>query len=271
MSVFLLFLLALSSGILSTGFWVRGEDLGRGYFQTNALILLGLLGLALAVAAWAPIQPFGPRQGFGFGLLVLAFLLAFLYYGAIWRERWTAALLPAAAALLTSAAVLLLAGTNLIPAPTPLPYRPWLIAFSLLTTAFVLGWSLVTMLLGHWYLVVPRLSFRYLTVYCRVLLAAVVIRALSTALSLAAAASVDPFTLPHPWQMLVGLGGQGMFFWFRVLWGIVIPLLLAWMALHCAHNRSNQSATGILYVLLVGTFIGEITALYLTVTTGVPV
>ena len=43
------------------------------------------------------------------------------------------------------------------------------------------------------------------------------------------------------------------------------------MALHCARNRSNQSATGILYVLLVGSFIGEITALYLAVTTGVPV
>jgi hypothetical protein len=77
--------------------------------------------------------------------------------------------------------------------------------------------------------------------------------------------------LPHPWYLLVDLGGQGMFFWFRLLWGLVIPLLLAYMALHCARNRSNQSATGILYVLLVGSFIGEITALYITVTTGVPV
>jgi len=266
-----LFLLALSSGILSTGFWVRGEDLGRGYFQTNALILLGLLGLAVVVVGWAPIQPFGHRTGLGYALLGLGFLLAFLYYGAIWRERWTPALVPAGLALIAIVAVLLLTGANLVPAPTPLPHRSWLIVVDLLSTAFILGWSLVTMLLGHWYLVVPKLSFRYLTVYCRVLVVAVIVRSLSTALSLVAAASVDPFILPHPWQMLVSLSGQGMFFWFRVLWGLVIPLLLAWMALHCARNRSNQSATGILYVLLVGTFIGEITALYLTVTTGVPV
>jgi hypothetical protein len=71
--------------------------------------------------------------------------------------------------------------------------------------------------------------------------------------------------------MVVGIEGQGIFFWFRILWGLAIPLALAVMSLHCARHRSNQSATGILYVLVVGTLIGEITAFYLTVTTGVPV
>ena len=50
-----------------------------------------------------------------------------------------------------------------------------------------------------------------------------------------------------------------------------MPLALAVMSLHCARNRSNESATGILYVLVVGSLIGEITALYLTLSTGVPV
>jgi hypothetical protein len=98
----------------------------------------------------------------------------------------------------------------------------------------------------------------------------VILRVALVGLSLLATWAVDPFVLPHPRSLLLDLGGQGMFFWFRVLWGLVIPLLLALMALHCARNHSNQSATGILYVLLVGSFIGEITALYLAVTTGVP-
>jgi hypothetical protein len=85
------------------------------------------------------------------------------------------------------------------------------------------------------------------------------------------AASVHELIEPHPLRVLVSFGGQGIFFWFRVLWGLAIPLLLALMALHCARQRSNQSATGILYVLVVGTFIGEITGYYLAVTTGVPV
>jgi hypothetical protein len=88
--------------------------------------------------------------------------------------------------------------------------------------------------------------------------------------SLAIAATLAEGPRPLPLAVLTGLGGQGMFFWFRVLWGLAVPLSLAVMALHCARQRSNQSATGILYVLVVGTFIGEITGYYLTITTGVP-
>jgi hypothetical protein len=127
------------------------------------------------------------------------------------------------------------------------------------------------MLLGHWYLVAPRLTFRHLVVFCRVLLAIAAVRLLAVLASLAVAAGVDERVDPHPLHLLAGFAGQGIFFWFRLLWGLAVPLLLAAMALHCARQRSNQSATGILYVLVVGTFIGEITGYFLTVTTGVPV
>lgn len=271
MSVFILFMLALSTGTLSTVFWVPEEDLGRGYFQLNALIILSLLALTLVVVLLHPIEPFTLHPRAGTLLISVACGMAFVYYAAIWRERWKASHIPAAVALVATTAALLLSGFSLVSARTPLPYREVLLALALVSSALILGWSLVTMLLGHWYLIVPRLSFRYLTTYCQVLLAVVLLRCLAVALSLAAAYSVDPFVLPHPWNLLVALGGQGMFFWFRVLWGLAIPLLLALMSLHCARNRSNQSATGILYVLLVGSFIGEITAFYLMVTTGVPV
>jgi hypothetical protein len=65
MSVFFLFLLATSFGCVSTLFWVPEEDMGRGYFQMNALIVLGLLGLAVAVLVLYPFQPFGTRATAG--------------------------------------------------------------------------------------------------------------------------------------------------------------------------------------------------------------
>jgi hypothetical protein len=271
LSVFILFMLALSAGAMSTLFWVPEEDLGRGYFQLNALIILSLLALTLVVVILHPVEPFGLHPKAGRGILAVALAMGFLYYGAVWRERWNTSHLPAALALIATTAALLLSGLSMVEARTPLPYRHALLVLSLLSSALVLGWSLITMLLGHWYLIVPKLSFRHLIVFCRVLVAVVLLRCVSVALSLAVAASVDPFVLPHPWSLLLTLSGQGMFFWFRVLWGLAIPLLLATMALHCARNRSNQSATGILYVLLVGSLIGEITALYLTLSTGVPI
>ena len=165
-----------------------------------------------------------------------------------------------------------MAGVHLAEAATTtLPYHRPLLLLSLLSSALILGWSLVTMLLGHWYLIAPRLTFRHLVVFCSVLLAVVLVRPLAVAGSLAAAASVEPLVEPHPWRLLVGFEGEGIFFWFRLFWGLAIPLLLAFMSLHCARHRSNQSATGILYVLVVGCFVGEITAYYLILTTGVPV
>jgi len=271
MSVFFLFLLGLTLGILTTLFWIPEKDLGRGYFQLNALIVLALLSLAVAVDRLHPMEPFGSHGKQGLLALGTALVSAFGYYAAVWREQWRWARLPAGIAVIATTVVLVLSGSALTIARTPLPHRPVLLNLSLVSCALLLGWSLVNMLLGHWYLISPKLTFRYLIAFCRALVALVLLRWLAVGVTLATALSVDSMIEPHPWRLLVDFGGQGMFFWFRLVWGLAVPLLLAFMALHCARNRSNQSATGILYVLVMGTFIGEITALYLTLTTGVPV
>ena len=274
MGVFFLFLLALAAGSLTTLYWIPEDDLGRGYYQTNALVILGLLGLAACVFWLHPFAPFGAGASagrFGGGALLLGLAGAFLYYAAIWRERWLLSRWAATASLAGVASALILAGTSLTRELTPLPHREVLLWAALVTSALLLGWSLITMLLGHWYLVSPRLTFRHLTLFCWVLVAVVGVRVLTVGASVASAATVDALVEPHPLRILTGFSGQGMFFWFRVLWGLGIPLVLAILSLHCARQRSNQSATGILYVVVVGSLIGEITALYVTLTTGVPI
>ncbi len=271
MGVFFLFLLALAIGSLSTLHWIPEDDLGRGYFVTNALIILVLLALAVTVQQMPGFAPFGGRGPLGSGLLWIALGAAFLYYGAVWKERWRAGRWAAALALAAALPAILLAGRGLMRGEAALPYREPLLMITLVASALLLGWSLVTMLLGHWYLVAPRLTFRYLVVFCQVLLGLVIARLLLVGGTLWAAASVGELVEPHPWRLVVGFEGEGAFFWFRVLWGLAMPLLLALMSLHCARRRSNQSATGILYVLVVGALVGETTALYITLVTGVPV
>lgn len=271
MTVFFLFLLALTVGCLTTQFWVPGADFGRGYFQLNALVVLGFLGLAMAVWIFYPLEPFGHLAELGSVSMLVAVVAVLVYYGTIWREAWAASHWPAAMALVAASIAFLTAGHALVSSPTPLPHRDLLLTVNLVTSALLLGWSLMTMLLGHWYLVVPGLRFKHLVMFCQVLLGVVLARILAVALSLVLAASVDPLVEPHPLRILVGLSGHGMFFWFRLMWGLAIPLLLAFMSLSCARQRANQSATGILYVLVMGSLIGEITALYLTLITGVPV
>ncbi len=271
MTVFFLFLLALAAGTLSTLFWIPEDDLGRGYFQMNALIVLGLLGLAAALLLLHPVRPFGAWKEAGGIAVATALLASLLYWAGVWRQRWRAARAAALAALTGAGAALLLAGGNLGVRSAPWTAAGPLEIAALLSSTLLLGWALVTMLLGHWYLVSPRLSFRHLVVFCRVLLAVVLARALVVGWSLLAAWRAPAGIEPHPWRLLAGFEGQGMLLWFRLLWGLAIPLALALMALACARRRSNQSATGILYVLVVGALIGEITAYNLTATTGMPI
>lgn len=271
MSVLFLFLLGLSLGIESTMFWIPERNLGRGYFQLNSLISLGLLGIATTVMAAGGLAPWGDVPEVTRIALYLALTGGFLYYAALWVERWRLARAFMVPALAANLVAYLTAGAWLFSAGGSLPHSGWLLTAALLSGSLLLGWSLVTMLLAHWYLISPKLSFRYLTFFCIVLLAIVVLRILAVGASLGTALAVDPMIEPHPWRLLAQFGGQGVFFWFRLLWGLIMPLALAVMSLHCARNRSNESATGILYVLVVGSLIGEITALYLTLSTGVPV
>ena len=50
----------------------------------------------------------------------------------------------------------------------------------------------------------------------------------------------------------------------RMIAGLVMAMILALMSLSCARRRANQSATGILYVVVVFVLIGETISLYLT-------
>jgi hypothetical protein len=61
-----------------------------------------------------------------------------------------------------------------------------------------------------------------------------------------------------------------MILWLAVRWGIgfIGPLVLAWMAWETARIRSTQSATGILYVVVILCFLGELTSQLLQTRTG---
>lgn len=256
------FLLALAAGTVSTAFWIPERELGRGYFQTNALIVLGLLAILTTLVATATIEPWNAKPTRS--LLYLGFGASFVVYAAVWRQHWEVARWASVAGLAALAVALWRVDLNprFAFVPEVVPH------LTLLASALILGWSLVTMLLGHWYLVAPKLNFRHLKRFCWVLAALLTARIAISLLAMSAAAAADD---SRGWLALASASGWGMFLWVRVLWGLVGALLLTGMALHCARRGSNQSATGILYVVVVSVWIGEASALFLQAMTGVPV
>jgi hypothetical protein len=123
---------------------------------------------------------------------------------------------------------------------------------------------LLTMNLGHWYLVSRSLPFQLLARGAALFAGLAVARAGL----LAGAVAANP--RPEGLQALLSLDRDALFFLFRVVWGIVGPLALSWFIWRTAEMKSNQAATGLLYVALVFVLIGELLASYLTVATGFP-
>ena len=137
---------------------------------------------------------------------------------------------------------------------------------SVATGALVVGAAMSGMILGHWYLVTPGLPARPLRNMTLVLLAALLLQALLLPVWLITAGAGGG---PDAAALLTGI--YSIPFWLRVLVGIVLPLAVAGMTLHCCRIQSLQSATGLLYVAVALVLAGEIAAKLLLVLAGVPV
>ncbi|HEV3262186.1 MAG TPA: hypothetical protein VG013_35365 [Gemmataceae bacterium] len=140
-----------------------------------------------------------------------------------------------------------------------IPGPAWLLADDLMSAA-VLGVAATAMLTGHSYLIAPTMS---LTPLLRLLAALYVVLVLRLVL---AAAGLWSWTSGHS----LGNLEDDTVLWLPLRWGIgfVAPLVLAWMAREAAKIRSTQSATGILYVVVIFCFLGELTSQLLLRNTG---
>jgi hypothetical protein len=106
-----------------------------------------------------------------------------------------------------------------------------------------IGGVFAAMILGHWYLVTPKLPEAPLILLARVLLAVVALQVVlfwAWVATGAGPADVAPFSaLVGPWALFV---------WLRLIIGLAFPLAICWAAVQTARTRSMESATGLLYI-----------------------
>jgi hypothetical protein len=206
----------------------------------GVLAYLSDTGLPTVGAGPVPIDPAfdEPRR-----LALVAFVvLAVVTTIALARGR--RAVVPAIAGLVAGLAVIVLGALTW--GGSPLGVVP--LAIQLAVLAAATGGVFAAMILGHWYLVTPRLPEAPLVMVSRRLLWIV---ALQMVLFLAwvgfgagpgsaGAGGGGPFSaLVGPWALFV---------WLRLLIGLVFPLIVSWAAVQTARTRSMESATGLLYI-----------------------
>ena len=123
------------------------------------------------------------------------------------------------------------------------PVASLLLLGELATLAIALGGVWASMILGHWYLVTPRLPEAPLVRFARWLAFAVAAQLVLflawTGLGAGPAGSPGFGALVGPWALFV---------WLRLLVGLVFPLVVSWAAIQTARSRSMESATGLLYI-----------------------
>ena len=131
--------------------------------------------------------------------------------------------------------------------------------FFILSSALYLGAITYAMILGHWYLVTPKLSERPLKIALIFTWLLFAPKIVWSGIELAAAGD----------YLEVGtrLGGGYAFNWLMVsmrgLWGYLVIIIMSIFGWKLVAMRSIQSATGIFYAMTIFVFIGEMISCFL--------
>ena len=263
-AVLYLFLAHLGIGIAFTLLLVSKEA-GVKFFRFNAGLAAALLAAALAFrpdpsAVGGGVAHRGAvvALGIALGCLTIYWIIA----GRVWA--WLRPPLATAASLAGGTAVIMhgVAASSTVTCAV-------MTAASTLSSAALLGGACTSMVLGHWYLVIPSLEVRHLQRIVGFHIATLVGRVTIVAIVLALAIGV-PLTTGQSLRRYV-TSVDGIFFWQRMLFGLAAPALLSYLTWETAKIRSTQSATGILYVDFFTVVVGEVLAGYLLLSTGLAV
>jgi hypothetical protein len=248
-----IFWAGLSAGtLLVVGITERLGGTTRGYrlFMAWLMVLFAAILVASDVAlpaeaaASATVEVRRP--------LTFAFAAGSLVYLVASIARWPRSGLAIGAGVIGLSALVVLAaagGSDSVP----------LFAGQLVLAALALGAVNAAMLLGHWYLVTPKLSPAPLRRMMWLLILTLGVQAIAFGIAI----------LNGGTEALEG--GIGALTWLRLGVGIILPIAATILAILASNAASLQAATGLLYIGLALIMAGSIAGASITYLTGVPV
>ena len=242
------FIFRLSFGLAVAMTAVSPRQVTSGYYRNNLYVLLGLNVLA-ALVAWATPE-LSPVRWAAVAAAGVSYVGAVMWLYEKPRAGMAALTLVAAAALAGAWLATPAAGASVDRTSADAASVVCVVLGRLdsLTSGLLLGVTMAAMLLGHWHLNSPGMPLAPLKRLVLLLAAAVLLRALvcGSGLALEVAAVHSLSTSRWLFVALRWLGG---------LVGTGVLALLAWKTLAIPNT---QSATGILYVAVIGVFLGEL-------------
>ena len=249
--VLLHFVVRLAFGLSAAMALTSTSQVTAGFFRVHLWVTLGLN--TFAALAVSNLQM--PDSATGTFALVVVAALASYVGSVVWlyeRRGWGRVLLVSVCALDGIAAFRLaypetsIAGLDLLPLVAN--------ASQVASGSLLLGFAMTAMLLGHWYLNTPSMQLAPLRRLLVCLFALALLRGVSEASGLMAAVT-------HP--VLGNYGTMVALRWLSGILGTLVLTVLAWLTLRIPNT---QSATGILYVVVIFVFLGELSSFWLVAT-----
>lgn len=239
------FLLALAFGTQLLTPVVNTRLTGVGFYKLSTSIVLGSLVLFAGVAYF--MQPGLDRLSlYCIGFLVLSNILTLSFHKD--QKNWWMWTLYVGQVV----SFLILIFHTYFAVPS------WIMFF--FYSSLLLGISNFSMILGHYYLVVPKLSEEPL-IYCLYIFWCVFFLKLMSSLTVLFSAGA-PY-LAEGSQLGDGYTFNWLFISMRYLWGYAAPLVLSLFTFRLCRLRSIQSATGVLYIVEFFVIVGELISIYL--------
>jgi hypothetical protein len=265
-SLFFFLFSQLGVGMLLTLLFISPRRIGNGFFKFASLTAGILMGVTLAFDFIFP-SPF--RVGYGPQILLLiSIILTILYNRVVNLDKFSAALGLLICATATGLISIVWDSLSFTRLQQVLGVEHWILAVNHLAATLLLGSVLLTMVFGHWYLVIPKLSIDHLMKLTKVLMGAILLRMVTVIVTFAVVGMEPSLSLGSvlPKLML----SEGFFFWPRLLFGIFAPIVLAVMIHSTVKIRHTQSATGLLYVAVVALLFGEFFSKFLLFAVRLP-
>ncbi len=248
MGLLIQFLLRLTFGLAAGMAITSPQKIASGYYRNHLYVTLGLATLAAFLSNSVAPSAFWPA----------VFAAVGSYFGSVFwlyekpRGGRMSLVVVALCALVGSS----LAATSLYSPEGAIEnsYANALRHIAPVSSGMLLGLTMAAMLLGHWYLNSPTMEL-------------VPLRHLLIALGFATLLQI----------IVAGLGFWGevtyasplatsllMFVTLRWTFGLLGVAILTWMTWKTLDIPNTQSATGLLYVAVIGTFVGETMSLLLS-------
>jgi hypothetical protein len=254
------FVLRLSFGLALAMAFTSPWKVSSGFFRNHSYVLLGLNVLATLAAL-------SSRGQLPWWQPLIAAVLSYLCAIAMLYERTSLGLriLALIAALSLTDAIVTQTVSTIGGLPAPIVESALsggvktLWGFNAVSSGMLLGFTIAAMFLGHWYLNTPEMELGPLRRLLILMAMSVILRAVCNGLGFVL--ELQEPGLSSTQFILIGL---------RWIAGIIGTAALAAMSWQTLKIPNAQSATGILYVAVITTFLGELTSLLLSRGTAFP-